>query len=169
MSRSRLLDPSFDKYVLLMNLRSFWSSVKSVNDPDQIWFHLRKGGTKERQGVHLCQKFLGIYATHRKRFRVSLGPEEKEAKRAVNHGRTLLNIWRILVLHFNRTVLVRKRRENPADAAQWDLRFKEGVFSKKGQGPVYEIVRVCHPLAIIFTLNLQAFELLTSRHLVDRS
>ncbi|KUI64507.1 Mitosis inhibitor protein kinase mik1 [Cytospora mali] len=119
----------------------FWASVKSVSDPDQIWYNLCEGGAKQAQAIRLCQKFLSIYATHRKRYRVSLGPTEMEAERTVRSARTILNIWRHLVFHFNRTVLVRKRQEDPANAARWNLGFKEGLFTQKGVGPVYEIVR----------------------------
>lgn len=130
--------------VFLICLNRFWSSTKTVVDPDQIWSDLCESGEKQRHAVHLCQKFLCIYATHRMRYRVSLGPNEKEAKRTVNSARTMANIWRHLVVHFNRTVLARKRREDPANEARWNLGFKEGLYSHKGLGPVYELIRVCH-------------------------
>lgn len=96
-SRPRRLDPSFERYLLLMNPRSSWSLVKSVDDLDQICYDLCEGGTKERQGAHFCEGFLDIYAAYRNQPRESLGLEEKEAKRAVNHSRTLLDIWRLPV------------------------------------------------------------------------
>lgn len=95
--------------------------------------------------IRLCQKFLSIYATRRKRYRVDLGPNEKKAERTVKSARTLANVWRSLVVHFNRTVLAQKRREDPANSARWNLSFKEGLFSQKGVGPVYELIRVCSP------------------------
>lgn len=143
--------------VLLMNLRSFWSSVKSVDDPGHIWHNLCEGGSKERQGVHLCQKFPGLYATHRKRFRVSRGSEKKEAKRTVNHGGALLNIWMLLVLSFNRTVLVRKRRENPAGAAWWTLDSRRVCSRRRVKGLFMR--------SFEFVIPLQSLSLSTYRHL----
>lgn len=131
--------------VLLSNAPSrFWSPFKSVNDPDQIWYDLCEGGEKEQYAVRLCQKFLRLYATRRMRPRVSIEAEENEAKCTINHGRTLLNILRLLALHFNHTVLICKGREDPANASRLDLRFKEGVYAKKCLGPAYEIIRVRH-------------------------
>lgn len=131
--------------VFLIPLNSFWASTKAVADPDQIWFDLCEKGQKQMHAITLCQKFLRIYATRRKQYRVDLGPSEQKAQRTVNSARTMANIWRNLVAYFNRTVLARKRREDPANAARWNLGFKEGLFTQKGAGPVYHIIRVCSP------------------------
>lgn len=114
----------------------FWSQTKTVPDPDEIWYGLCEGGAKRQKSIQCCQVFLRVYAIHRKRYRVSLGPEEKEAQQLVNHGITLITVWKLLVLHFNRTVLLRKRREDPANAKQWDLSFRDGLFTTRGHGPV---------------------------------
>lgn len=50
-----------EKYIRLTHLGRFWSSIKSVNDPDQNWYNLCEGGAKQRDAVRLCQKFLTIY------------------------------------------------------------------------------------------------------------
>ncbi|KAK7735967.1 hypothetical protein SLS63_003485 [Diaporthe eres] len=122
-------------------MRNFWSSTTAVANPDQIWYDLCEKGKRQMDAIRLCQKFLSIYATRRKRYRVDLGPSEKKAERTVKSARTLANVWRSLVVHFNRTVLAQKRREDPANSARWNLSFKEGLFSQKGVGPVYELIR----------------------------
>lgn len=153
---------ALENYDRLTHLGSFWSSIKSVNDPDQIWYSLYKGGAKQKDAVRLCQKFHMIYTTYRKRKRVILGSEEQKITRIVNYGRTLLNVWRALVLHFNNTVLACKRREDPANASQWDLRYKEGPYLKKGLEPAYKIIRVYH-------LNYQPLQTCANLRLSGRS
>lgn len=130
--------------ILLTPSNRFWSAVETV-DPDQIWCDLCESGNKKKLAIHLCQKFLRAYATRRKRERVVLGPNEKEAKLVVHSARTVVNVWRTLVTHFNRTVLRRRRREDPDNTVKWNLSFKEGLFSQKGMGPQYEVVRVYLP------------------------
>lgn len=44
-------------------------------------------------------------------------------------------------MYFNGTVLARRRRDDPANAARYNLGFKDGLYTVKGQGPVYEIIR----------------------------
>lgn len=151
----------------LISLNSFWSSAKTIIDPDQIWSDLCESGEKQRHAVQLCQKFLGIYATRRMRYRVSLGPNEKQAEHTVRSARTLANIWRYLVVHFNRTVLARKRRDDPANAARWNLGFNEGLYSHKGLGPVYELIRVC-PL-FQTSLRFLSVKILVLTYIVDWS
>lgn len=120
--------------------------MKTIVNPDQIWYDLCESGKKQRDAAHLCQKFLGIYATRRKQYRVDLGPNKKKAEHTVNSARTMADVWRTLVIYSNRTVLNRRRREDPTNAAQWNLSFKESLYSQKGVGPVYELIQVCLPV-----------------------
>lgn len=114
--------------------------MKTAIDPDQIWIDLCEPGSRRERALKLCQKFLRIYAERRVRECPSLGPNEKELKRTVTAGVTLVDLWRRLVLSFHSTVLLRKRHEDPRNAAKWSLSLKGGT---RGEGPVCDIVRVC--------------------------
>lgn len=63
--------------------------------------------------------------------------------RTVNCAVSLLTTWRSLVMHFNQTLLARKRSEDPHNKSQWCLKIDSGLHVDKAAGPVYEVSKVC--------------------------
>ena len=68
-------------------------------------------------------------------------PQETECRRTVTSAHSLLNIWRSLIAEADATVLLKKRREDPANKNIWRLKFMDHT-NRQGQGPVYEISKV---------------------------
>lgn len=69
------------------------------------------------------------------------GTKETEWRRTVTSAHTLLNVWRSLIAQADSTVLLKKRREDPANKHTWRLKFMDHT-NRQGQGPVYEISKV---------------------------
>lgn len=116
-------------------------------DPEKVWVDLCQPGLLQVEAMTFCKKFLRVYATRRKRKQVCLGPEEYSIVSMVRSAATLQTIWQDLVLEFNRTVLARKREEDPHNKSQWCLKTQEGLFVDIKYGPVFEVNKVClqHP------------------------
>jgi hypothetical protein len=76
-----------------------------------------------------------------------LGPEETELRRTVTSAHSLLNVWRSLIAQADATVLLKKRKEDPANKHIWRLKFMDHT-NRHGQGPVYEVSKVSQHVAI---------------------
>lgn len=136
------MPPSNLKIPLTDMLSSFWQSTKIKKDPDQIWLDLCQAGPLQARAVKHCKKFLRIYATARKRKEVTLGPEKYETKQSVKSASTILGYWRHLVQEVDRTLLAKKRRENPHNKSQWSLKVHDGLFVNVKYGPIWEVTCV---------------------------
>jgi hypothetical protein len=68
-------------------------------------------------------------------------PQETECRRTLTSVHSLPNLWGCLIAEADSTVLLKKRKEDPANKKTWRLRFMDHT-NKTGQGPVYEISRV---------------------------
>lgn len=136
-------------YLQTWFLDRFWSNT-SIN-PQQIWIDLCNSGEPQQRAIKYGQKFLRVYATKRKRMRLSIGLAERETQRTLKSASSLMAVWRNLVIESNNTVLGQKRREDPANKQRWTLQFKDGLFNDQGSGPLYDVIRVSsHCLVVSF-------------------
>lgn len=65
-------------------------------------------------------------------------------ERSVKSAATLVSTWRSLVLEFNQIMLARKRREDPDNKSQWNLKAYEGLHVDVRAGPIFEVIKVSY-------------------------
>jgi hypothetical protein len=115
-------------------------------DPGGVWLGLCLNDDLAKAR---CVAFLKAYVKDSKQefpILIPLGetreePQETEWKGTVTSAHSLLNIWRSLIAEADATVLLEKRRQDPAKKDIWRLRFMDHT-NRLGQGPVYEVSKV---------------------------
>lgn len=134
--------------------------MDDIIDPVQIWIDLC---LCKPEAQDYCQLFLHNYAEEGTEHRVSLNDEGFDKVKTVAAAKTVLDAWRDLIVHVDKTILKDKRAEDPARAAQWTLRHTaEGTWKTSGS-PVNQISRVIN----LFVLQ-RGFCLKLTAYLVDR-
>jgi hypothetical protein len=148
-STSRLLTATIFSYFGLLKDPD---DPDTTIDPDNVWLDLclNDDSTKAR-----CVAFLKAYVKDSEQeFPILVPleetgeePQETKGRRTVTSAHSLLNIWRSLIAEADATVLLKKRREDPAKKNIWRLKFMDHT-NKLGQGPVYEISKVSQKIPL---------------------
>lgn len=120
-------------------------------DPDNIWLSLcLNDDTAKRKCVGFLREYVKksvqkfpILVPLEKAAETGEKPPETEERRTITSAHTLLNIWRSLIAQADATVLLKKRKEDPANKDTWRLKFMDHT-NAKGKGPVFEVSKVGH-------------------------
>ncbi|KAK3377649.1 hypothetical protein B0H63DRAFT_221614 [Podospora didyma] len=138
-----------------------YSKLMDIGNPDEIWIGLCYDS--EAAQAH-CRAFLTDYVEYSTTRQPCLGPKEHELVRTVNSTRTVLSLWKALILKADLVVLQKKREDArssrivPAFRADgsrvtWKLRWDRGDQGR-GSGPVYNISNwICTDLTDKFGLS----------------
>lgn len=126
---------------------------------EKIWVDLCHGETN-KVAESYCQSFLRAYVEFSRVWRPSLGPNEWEVVKTVNHAVTIEDVWSALVRNADTKVLQVKRTEKFEETGQWptelELRYSSRDKNKRGN-PAYRIAQVTllpPPNDCMWALNL---------------
>ncbi|KAF3766355.1 hypothetical protein M406DRAFT_330180 [Cryphonectria parasitica EP155] len=135
----------------------FHRIMDDIIDPAQIWIDLC---LCKPEAQDYCQLFLHNYAEEGTEYMVSLNDEGFDEVPTVASAKTVLDAWRDLIVHADKTILRDKRAEDPARAAQWTLRLPVKDTGRANGSPLSQISRwIAEDLAPQQGLSLtQTFE-----------
>jgi hypothetical protein len=154
--------------LLTATIFSYFGLVKDPEDPDRtvdpdsVWLDLCLHDDLAKLAKARCVAFLRAYVKDSEQeFPILVPleetgeePQETEWRRTATSAHSLLNIWRSLIAEADATVLLKKRREDPAKKNIWRLKFMDNT-NRLGQGPVMRFQRSAkHPSPLPLPISL---------------